>query len=161
MKFGMIGAGRLSRAIASHALKADHEVVFSNSRGPETLTDLVDALGPQASAGTVAEAGAADFVVLAVSWAGVREALSNLPDREGRILIDATNQWKEPPPESIVDELEGQDRGCDPAGVQRVGLAGTAMGPCVHSSCLHDLEADLVDRRGQAGAVGGDTLDDP
>jgi 8-hydroxy-5-deazaflavin:NADPH oxidoreductase len=106
MKFGMIGAGRLSRAIAGHAVKAGHEVVFSNSRGPETLTDVVDAFGPQASAGTVADAGAADFVVLAVNWDRVREAVRGLPHREGRILIDATNQWAAPPPESIVDELE-------------------------------------------------------
>jgi 8-hydroxy-5-deazaflavin:NADPH oxidoreductase len=105
MKFGMIGAGTLSRAIAGHAIKAGHEVVFSNSRGPETLGDLVDGLGSQASAGTVAEAGAADFVVLAVSWEGVREALGSLPHRAGRTLIDATNQWKEPPPAFVVDQL--------------------------------------------------------
>jgi 8-hydroxy-5-deazaflavin:NADPH oxidoreductase len=106
MKFGMIGAGTLSRAIASHAINAGHDVVFSNSRGPETLTDLVDAFGPQASAGTVADAGAADFVVLAVNWDRVREAARNLPYREGRILIDATNQWAAPPPDSVVDKLE-------------------------------------------------------
>jgi 8-hydroxy-5-deazaflavin:NADPH oxidoreductase len=102
----MIGAGTLSRAIASHAINAGHDVVFSNSRGPETLTDLVDAFGPQASAGTVADAGAADFVVLAVNWDRVREAARNLPYREGRILIDATNQWAAPPPDSVVDKLE-------------------------------------------------------
>jgi polyisoprenoid-binding protein YceI/predicted dinucleotide-binding enzyme len=106
MKFGMIGAGTLSRAIASHAIKTGHHVVFSNSRGPDTLADLVDAFGPQASAGTVADAGAADFVVLAVNWDRVREAVRNLPYREGRILIDATNQWAAPPPDSVVDKLE-------------------------------------------------------
>jgi 8-hydroxy-5-deazaflavin:NADPH oxidoreductase len=106
MKFGMIGAGTLSRAIAGQAIRAGHEVVFSNSRGPETLGDLVNAFGPQASAGTVAEAGAADFVVLAVTWTRVREALGNLPYRQGRILIDATNQWATPPPDFIVDKLE-------------------------------------------------------
>jgi len=56
MKIGLIGAGRLSRAIASHAIAAGHDVVFSNSRGPDTLGDVVDDFGPQASAGTVAEA---------------------------------------------------------------------------------------------------------
>jgi polyisoprenoid-binding protein YceI/predicted dinucleotide-binding enzyme len=106
MKFGMIGAGTLSRAVAGHAIQAGHDVVFSNSRDPETLGDVVDALGPQASAGTVAEAGAADFVVLAVNWNRVREAVRDLPYREGRILIDATNQWAEPPPAFVVDQLE-------------------------------------------------------
>jgi 8-hydroxy-5-deazaflavin:NADPH oxidoreductase len=106
MKFGMIGAGTLSRAIAGQAIRAGHDVVFSNSRGPETLGDLVDAFGPQASAGTVAEAGAADLVVLAVNWNRVREAVRDLPYREGRILIDATNQWAAPPPDFVVDQLE-------------------------------------------------------
>jgi polyisoprenoid-binding protein YceI/predicted dinucleotide-binding enzyme len=102
----MIGAGTLSRAIAGQAIKAGHDVVFSNSRGPETLGELVDGFGPQASAGTVAEAGAADFVVLAVNWNHVRAAVGQLPHREGRILIDATNQWAAPPPDFVVDQLE-------------------------------------------------------
>jgi 8-hydroxy-5-deazaflavin:NADPH oxidoreductase len=106
MKFGMIGSGTLSRAIAGHAIRDGHNVMFSNSRGPETLGDLVDAFGPQASAGTVAEAGAADFVILAVNWNRVRDALSSLPYREGRILVDATNQWAAPPPDFIVDQLQ-------------------------------------------------------
>jgi hypothetical protein len=106
MKFGMIGAGTLSHAIAGQAIGAGHDVVFSNSRGPETLGDLVDAFGPQASAGTVAEAGAADLVVLAVNWDRAREAVRDLPYREGRILIDATNQWAAPPPDFVVDQLE-------------------------------------------------------
>jgi hypothetical protein len=106
MKFGMIGAGRLSRAIAGHAIKAGHQVVFSNSRGPHTLGEIVDAFGPHASAGTVAEAGAADLVVLAVNWDRVGEAVRDLPYREGRILIDATNQWAQPPPAFVIDQLE-------------------------------------------------------
>jgi 8-hydroxy-5-deazaflavin:NADPH oxidoreductase len=109
MKFGMIGAGTLSQAIASHPLRTGHEVIFSNSRGPDTLTELVAKLGPGASAGTLAEAGEADFVVLAVHWgAQVRDALGALPPRPGRILIDATNQWAVPPPAAIVDSsVEG------------------------------------------------------
>lgn len=106
MKIGMIGAGTLSRAIAGHAIDAGHDVVFSNCRGPETLGDLVAAFGPPASAGTVAEAGAADLVILAVDWNRVREAVHNLPYREGRILIDATNQWTGPPPDFVIDHLE-------------------------------------------------------
>ena len=57
MKFGMIGAGTLSRAIAGHVVKAGHEVVFSNSRGPQSLASVVAAAGPQASAGTVGGRG--------------------------------------------------------------------------------------------------------
>ena len=99
----MIGAGTLARAIAVHPLRAGHEVVFSNSRGPDSLAELVARLGPNASAGTVAEAGEADFVVLAVNWNRVRDALGALPPRPGRILVDAPHQWIEPPPAAVVD----------------------------------------------------------
>ncbi|MFE6098264.1 NADPH-dependent F420 reductase [Streptomyces massasporeus] len=106
MKFGMIGAGTLSRAIAGHVVKAGHDVIFSNSRGPETLGDVVAAFGPRASAGTVAEAGAADFVVLAVPWSKVREAVRHLPAREERIVIDATNQWIKLAPSFVAEHLD-------------------------------------------------------
>jgi predicted dinucleotide-binding enzyme len=106
MIFGMIGAGTLSQAVASHPLKAGHEVISSNSRGPATLTELVARLGRGASAGTVAQAGEADFVVLATTWSRVRNALDMLPPRPGRILIDATNQWADPPPAAVLDVLD-------------------------------------------------------
>jgi predicted dinucleotide-binding enzyme len=106
MKFGMIGAGTLSRAIAGHVVKAGHDVIFSNSRGPETLDDVVAAFGPRASAGSVAEAGAADIVVLAVPWSKVREAVRHLPAREGRIVIDATNQWIKLTPSFVAEHLD-------------------------------------------------------
>jgi len=46
MKFGMIGAGTISQAIAGHVVKAGHEVVFSNSRGPQSLASVAEAAGP-------------------------------------------------------------------------------------------------------------------
>jgi 8-hydroxy-5-deazaflavin:NADPH oxidoreductase len=79
MKFGMIGAATLSRAIAGPAIRIGDDVVFGNSPGPETLGDLIDAFGPQASAGTTAEASVADSVLLVVTWTPVRDALGNLP----------------------------------------------------------------------------------
>ena len=81
-------------------------MVFSNSRGPHTLGAVAGAFGPHASAGTVAEAGAADLVVLAVPWTQVRDAVRNLPAREGRIVIDATNQWARLTPAFVADRLE-------------------------------------------------------
>jgi predicted dinucleotide-binding enzyme len=106
MKFGMIGAGTLSQAVAGHVVKAGHDVVFSNSRGPDTLGSVVEAFGPHASAGTVDEAGAADFVVLAVPWKHIRDALRSLPARDGRILVDATNQWVSVTPTFVAEHLD-------------------------------------------------------
>jgi 8-hydroxy-5-deazaflavin:NADPH oxidoreductase len=91
MDFGTIGAGTVAQAIAGHLVAAGHRVVLSNSRGPTTLEEVVAALGPLATAGTVAEAAAADVVFLAVGWGKVPTALADLPPWEGRILVDTTN----------------------------------------------------------------------
>jgi hypothetical protein len=92
---GTIGAGTLAQAIADHAVAAGHHVIFSNSRGPEPLEPLAARFGANASAGTVAEAARADIVILAVGWEQVPAAVKDVPDWNGRIVIDATNQWQD------------------------------------------------------------------
>jgi len=89
---GIIGAGRIGQAMAQTALRAGRQVVIANSRGPESLTSVVQALGDGVSAGTVKDAGAADIVVLAVPWAQVSQAVEGL-EWDGRIVIDPTNDF--------------------------------------------------------------------
>ena len=89
---GIIGAGRLGQAVAQVARRAGRQVVISNSRGPQSLTSVVDALGDGVSAGTVKDAAAADIVVIAVLWPDVPEAVKGL-EWEGRIVIDPTNDF--------------------------------------------------------------------
>jgi predicted dinucleotide-binding enzyme len=100
---GTIGAGNVAQTIARLALAAGHRVILSNSRGPESLTELVGQLGANASAGTAAEAARADIIILAVGWDQVPAALQGLADWDGRIVIDATNQWHHHDPASPVD----------------------------------------------------------
>jgi predicted dinucleotide-binding enzyme len=92
MKIGFIGAGTVAQTIAKHVLPFGHKVVLSNTRGPESLSALVQQLGVGASAGTPQEAAAQEMVVLAVEWWNVQKALSVIPDWSGRILVDATNR---------------------------------------------------------------------
>jgi 8-hydroxy-5-deazaflavin:NADPH oxidoreductase len=89
---GIIGAGHIGQTMARIARRAGRQVVISNSRGPETLTAVVEELGDGVSAGTVEEAAAADIVVLAVMWPDVPHAVEGL-EWEGRILIDPTNDF--------------------------------------------------------------------
>lgn len=89
---GIIGAGRIGQAMAQTALRADRQVVIANSRGPQSLTSVVDALGEGVTAGTVKDASAADIVVLAVMWPDVPQAIEGL-EWEGRIVIDPTNDF--------------------------------------------------------------------
>jgi predicted dinucleotide-binding enzyme len=100
---GAIGAGNVAQTIARLALAAGHNVILSNSHGPESLTELVGRLGANASAGTAAEAARADIVILAVGWDQVPAAVQDLADWDGRIVIDATNQWHHHDPEAQVD----------------------------------------------------------
>jgi predicted dinucleotide-binding enzyme len=90
---GIIGAGRLGQAMASTAHRAGRSVVIANSRGPESLTSVVSALGDGVSAGTVQQAATAGAVVVAVPWPRVQHALEGL-EWSGQIVIDATNDFE-------------------------------------------------------------------
>jgi len=89
---GIIGAGRIGKAMAQIARRAGRPVVIANSRGPQSLASLVQELGGGVTAGTVDDAAAADIVVLAVMWPDVSRAVDGL-DWSGRVLIDATNDF--------------------------------------------------------------------
>ena len=91
---GFIGSGQLGNAIVRLAIEAGHQVVLSNSRGPETLGDTAAELGPQASAATSREAAAAgDIVVVTVPVS----AFPNLPAAPlaGKTVIDTCNYGPE------------------------------------------------------------------
>lgn len=96
MKIGIIGAGAIGQAVARQVVTAGHEALLSNSRGPDSLRDIVQQLGAHARAVTTQEAAGADIVVLSVPWAAVPGALANLPPWNHRILIDATNPVVQP-----------------------------------------------------------------
>jgi 8-hydroxy-5-deazaflavin:NADPH oxidoreductase len=89
---GIIGAGRIGQAMARTAQRAGRPVVLSNSRGPDSLTSVVAALGDGVSAGTVEQAAAASIVVLGVPWSNVQEVVRALDWRD-QIVIDATNDF--------------------------------------------------------------------
>lgn len=88
MKIGFIGAGMIGKAISTQLAKAGHDVVVSNSRGPESLRDAFESLG--VSVGTAADAAARDVVFLAVAWQQIPAALAGV-DLSGKILIDTNN----------------------------------------------------------------------
>lgn len=93
MEIGTIGAGAFARAFAKRALKAGHKVKLSNSRGPESLREIVNQLGFGATAAAKEEAAACEMVLLAVPWDNVPETLANLPRWKNQILIDGTNPF--------------------------------------------------------------------
>jgi predicted dinucleotide-binding enzyme len=108
MRFGTIGAGAVALGFAREALRAGHEVVLSNRHGPGSLADVVARLGYGASAATGAEAASLDYVLFAVPWPNVEDALRGLPAWNGRVLIDATNPFSAYSPELVLADLGGK-----------------------------------------------------
>lgn len=96
MTIGIIGSGNIGAAFAKALARAGIEATIANSRGPDSLTDLVRELGPTIKAVTVAEAAKADIVFVAVNWTKLPAALKGLGPWNGRIVIDANNPIEAP-----------------------------------------------------------------
>ncbi|NRQ48338.1 NADPH-dependent F420 reductase [Aeromicrobium sp. YC3-14] len=102
---GLIGAGHIGSQIARAATAHGHQVVISNSRGPETLTDLVAELGPDARAATPEEAATVgDLVVVTIPL----KAISTVPVEPlvGKTVIDTNNYY--PQRDGHVDALDDE-----------------------------------------------------
>jgi predicted dinucleotide-binding enzyme len=96
MTIGIIGSGAIGTAFARALARAGIEATISNSRGPGSLNDLVQELGPSIKSGTREQAARADIVLVAVNWAKLPAALAGLPEWSGRILVDANNPIETP-----------------------------------------------------------------
>jgi hypothetical protein len=100
---GIIGSGMIGATVARLSVAAGHHVVVSNSRGPETLDELVAELGPLATAGTAAQAAeAGDIVLVSVPL----KAISELPAKSlaGKTIMDTGNYY--PDRDGHISELD-------------------------------------------------------
>lgn len=105
MTIGLIGAGHIGSQLARLAVKHGYDVVISNSRGPETLGDLVRELGPRLKAGTVEEAAlAGDIVVVTIPLRNYKQVPVAL--LAGKIVIDTNNYY--PQRDGHIAELDDE-----------------------------------------------------
>ncbi|MBN9153641.1 MAG: NAD(P)-binding domain-containing protein [Microbacterium sp.] len=91
---GIIGAGNIGSTLAEGLVQRGYDVVISNSRGPETLADLVARLGDRARAATAQEAAAAgDWAIVTVPLT----AVDRIPVEPlaGKIVLDTNNYYWE------------------------------------------------------------------
>jgi predicted dinucleotide-binding enzyme len=89
---GFIGSGMIGSTVARLSVAAGHDVVISNSRGPDTLKELVGELGPRARAATAEDAAeAGDIVLVAIPL----KAYRSVPVRPlvDKTVIDANNYY--------------------------------------------------------------------
>jgi predicted dinucleotide-binding enzyme len=91
---GIIGSGNIGSTVARLAVDAGYDVVISNSRGPETLSELAAELGPRARAATASEAAeAGDIVVVSVPLKAYRAVPAE--PLAGKVVIDTNNYYPE------------------------------------------------------------------
>ncbi|WP_179580769.1 NADPH-dependent F420 reductase [Glaciibacter psychrotolerans] len=102
---GLIGAGQIGSQLARLGVANGYDVIVSNSRGPETLRDLVAELGPHARAATAAETAAqADLVVVTIPL----KDIDDLPVAElaEKVVIDTNNYY--PQRDGDIEALENE-----------------------------------------------------
>lgn len=102
---GLIGAGHIGSQVARLAVSHGYDVVISNSRGPDTLSELVKELGPRARAGTVdAAATAGDIVVVTIPLKNYRQV--PVAPLAGKVVIDTNNYY--PQRDGHIPELDDE-----------------------------------------------------
>lgn len=105
MKIGILGAGSIGSTLAQKLAEAGHQVKIANSRGPETIDEMVLATGA-----TAVEASdvVRDVEVLVTSiplarMAGIRPLLEELP--VGAVVVDTSNYY--PLRDGHIEALDG------------------------------------------------------
>jgi predicted dinucleotide-binding enzyme len=102
---GLIGAGHIGSQVARLAIASGHDVVLSNSRGPETLSSLIAELGAHARAATPVEAASAgDIVVVTIPLKGIQTV--PIEPLAGKIVIDTNNYY--PQRDGNIPELDNE-----------------------------------------------------
>ncbi|MBA2312479.1 MAG: NADPH-dependent F420 reductase [Actinobacteria bacterium] len=107
MKIGIVGAGKIGHALSVRFTEAGHDVLLSNSRGPDTLEGLVQSIGVRAQAGTAEDAARwGDVVVIAVPLSAAR----SLPAEQfaGKVVVDANNYY--PERDGNINELDSGEQ---------------------------------------------------
>jgi predicted dinucleotide-binding enzyme len=149
---GIIGAGHIGSALAEGLVARGYDVVIANSRGPETLGDLVARLGERARAATAREAAdAADWAVVTVPL----KALQDVPAEPlaGKIVLDTNNYYWER--DGRIAELE--EKRTTTAEMAQRHLAGSMVVKAFNHIPAADINTDgspagTSDRRALATA---------
>ena len=102
MTFAIIGFGAIGQALATAFARKSIDVVVASRRPPEALAQQAAAIGPTVTPKPLAEALAADTILLAVPFWEHRELAKAMASWDGKTIIDVTNAFGVP-----VEELNG------------------------------------------------------
>lgn len=135
MKIGIIGAGIVARAIGKLAVRAGHEVMLSNSRGPRSLYSVPHATG--CKVGSVAEAVAfGDIVVAAIPLYAFQELPAGM--LVGKLVIDANNYYPERDGQIAVLDAHATTT----SEMVAAHLVGARIVKAFNAIVMNDLETD-------------------
>lgn len=114
MKIAIIGAGNVGAAVGTGLAGKGHEIIFGvrNPEKPE-LKALLAKTGSRSLLPSGA-AKEADIILLALPWRVAEQALRELGDLSGKIVIDAMN------PLTMTPDGLGLDRGFSTSGAETV-----------------------------------------
>ncbi len=102
MTFAIIGFGPVGQALATAFARRAIDVVVASRRAPEALAQQAAAIGPTVTPKPLAEALAADTILLAVPFWEHRDVAKARANWDGKTVIDVTNAFGVP-----VEDLDG------------------------------------------------------
>ncbi len=135
MNIGFVGAGAMAQTLAQHALRSGHQVMLSNSRGPESLISIASVF--DCKIGTAEEAAVfGDVVIIAVPL----HAHKNLPKQqlEGKVVLDLLNYF--PHRDGHISELN--DMQMTTSELLASYLPGAKVVKAFNSITVQDLQVD-------------------
>lgn len=112
MRVAIIGTGSVGRALALGLRGKGHKIVFG-SRDPQREFDMAESLAAATATPAIAAKGA-QIVILALPWRVAQDAVRELGDLSGKIVIDCMN------PLGMVDGALGLVLGHDTSGAEQV-----------------------------------------
>ena len=133
MRIGVIGAGFIGQAFARQVIAAGHDVMISNSRGPQTLSSIPPKIGAQI--GSLHEAiGFGEIILIAIPF----HQYATLPVEplRDKIVLDANNYY--PDRDGSIPELD--ERWATTSGLLAQHLTGSRLVKAFNAILASDLE---------------------
>lgn len=94
-QYSIVGSGHVGRTLAGLLAKAGIDVQIANSRGSESLAEIVTELGQHVVPVTVDRALDADVIFFAVGFLQFKDVAAKRLDWTGKIVVDVTNALNE------------------------------------------------------------------
>ncbi len=108
MKIGIVGAGTVGTTLGEHFAAVGHEVLITNGRSPDSLSEKLTTMREHLEPLTFTELlDQAELIIVALPWSKVRDVFRGDIDWRARVVVDATNIIVSTLPKFEVDDLRG------------------------------------------------------